>query len=315
MGGSGGGSAGSGKVSYPEYIQSTHARMLYGLDEEDYDSMGTWDFNIMDDIEAAHYNNPWEGGFFYDPSTELGELGTVVGELSTIADAFTPASDWESYVDRAITKINSDILSDDSYVDTEVEAYDEDTKDEFLRAMARFKAGYADINAVNSSAFVLGLMGLEKQRLRDIDRYRAQMKLQDHQRRIQVILAAVQSITQHYNLEMEFKLKESQMVLEDSKLSIAANQEYLEAELNIAASAAVWDLETWQYGTNVLAAASGGTTVSGPQSKGKSASQRIAGAVGGGASLGLAAAALPFGPPGWAIGAAIGAGALAGGLS
>ncbi len=62
-----------------------------------------------------------------------------------------------------------------------VRSFEDDTLGEHLRGVARFAGGMANANAVNSSAFIMGMAMIESDRTKNIGAYRANLELQLYQ--------------------------------------------------------------------------------------------------------------------------------------
>jgi len=103
--------------------------------------------------------------------------GAITGatSLQSAADAAIQA-DVSDVIDDAIGKILSDTV--DNLIDDIVEDYEEASKGTLYKSLNRFAGGMVDINAVHSSAFVIGTAIIERDFRRDVDGYRAKVKLQ-----------------------------------------------------------------------------------------------------------------------------------------
>jgi len=104
-------------------------------------------------------------------SNSLTDIDRVLSAASiNMADLLTDA--YPKALDAAATAIASTTISN------AITAYDTGQIPVHLRAIGRFAGGMADINAVQSSAFVIGLALLEQNHQNDVNKYAADLKLQ-----------------------------------------------------------------------------------------------------------------------------------------
>jgi hypothetical protein len=143
-----------------------------------------------------------------------------------------------------------------------------ESSNEIENNLARFDAGMRDINAVNSSAFVIG-------------------------RQIIGSTLMVQ--------KLQAKQQLAQLSVETRRMMIVANKEYTEADNEYQVKFAKWPLAMLQQGGNVLASISGASVVGGGADEPSKTQSAI-----GGALSGAAVGASVGGPYGAAIGGVIG---------
>lgn len=87
-----------------------------------------------------------------------------------------------------------------SFVDAAVESFEDDQMDTYLQSVNRFTGGMAEINAVQSSAFVIGLAMMEKGFTKDVARFRANLSLQIYDR---VITSFIQVFGQSLSVQTQ----------------------------------------------------------------------------------------------------------------
>ena len=149
-GSSGGGGGGSGQVDYPDYMKTIHNDWL---DNTGVDSITS---SVTDIMNAALGNSPFTGVDAYDPSTPLSDAWDAVCAFNTVVDALDHDSDWQSVIVNVADIIDNNIITD-TYITTDVAAYADVLDDQIeSEILPRFRAGMRDINAVMSSAFVIG---------------------------------------------------------------------------------------------------------------------------------------------------------------
>jgi len=245
-GGSGGGSAGSGKIEYPPYQVNMHSYALYGYD--------------LSGLAESVYSKPAGSDSIFglienaidlvDSDAKLSEEGTpqtlVIDNIVPAAGARYDIPDASSTtylggVDSYLTDLDTaiDELSDDTALDNAQAAFEINTENTYLRGLNRMSAQFADINAVNSSAFILGSAMMESSRQRTINEFRSKMDIQDRYIAIQA------------------KASRAQQELEYRKTRLVADVDEIDQHVSYAIQSEIYKLELWKYGTNALGATSG----------------------------------------------------------
>lgn len=271
-----GGGGSSGAVSYPAYMELWHTRVL--------DKSGTDVIvhSMTDIMNSAIGFSPWTGAAAYDPDIPIATMLASVGDLQTMVDLLSSGTTLDTLI--------AGIL-DESRVDDVVAEYAADF-DARLTAeiLPRFERGMQDINAVVSSAFVIGKAIIEENQDRQVAKFSADL----HNK------FAGDDALKIVALKLEYQKAASHMISEANRIKIVAKNEELEVNTKIDEEDALWDLEVFQYGANLLAGIGSGTAR--PLSKQPSKAQSAIG----GAMSGAAAGAM-FGPYGAIFGAVLGA--------
>jgi hypothetical protein len=346
----GGGS--SGKVDYPEYMKTVHGQLL------DNNGADTPSSSVVDALNSALSNSPWSGETAYDPTTPLADMWTAVCAYNTVVDSLNHTTDWLDAMDNARVEMDSNYYSDeyvanalmsfmqdigasftplinaldliltDETIVNDVDAYARHLDDEIdNNALVKFRAGMRDINAVNSSTFIIGEALILGMKGRDVAKHESSLRLENYRQRTQlisdlsgkvinlvqlkladrhernkVIVSIADQMIKSLLARVDFEKAVATISIDAKTKHIIANKEYTTENLSIAESDAKWDLELFQYPSNVLAGIGGGTGGTG-QKQPSTAQSALAGAASG------AAAGAAFGPWGAVIGGAIGAGA------
>ena len=299
MGGSGGG-GGAGVVDYPDHMKDTHYDWL----SNEGTSLLAGE-NVTAIMAAAIGASPFTGETAYDPDTDLDAIDTAVSDFNTLIDNLAHRTDWEDAIDAVLAKIDGDILSD-AYLDADIAAFTDLVDDEHYDVVEpRFESGMRDINAVVSSAFVIGKSNLVAKKNRDIAKYSSELRLKMNTQRNDMITGSVPTMLDMLIKRVSFERDHAALILEAKKIRIIAAKEQTDQDLLISEADARWDLEVFQYGANVLASIGGGTGH--PSPAGMSKAQSALGGAMAGAAIG-ATPALSGPTGGWsiAIGAAIG---------
>lgn len=260
----GGGGGGSGAVSYPAYLQGIHEDWLDGTGAD------TISQSITDVMNTAFGNSPWTAALAYDPDTDLTNLIAAPNVLQTLVTLLSTGTGLDTLV--------SNVLSA-TYVDDVVTEYAADM-DARLNAeiIPRFEAGMLDINAVSSSAFAIGRALIEQNQDRQVNKFAAELHLK----------AASDDALKLIQMKLEYQKSVSQMLAEAYRIKIVAKKEETDSNLEFDEKDALWDLEVFKYGGNLIASIGGGTS---DNAKIPSKSQSVIG----GAMSGAAAGAMMSG--------------------
>jgi hypothetical protein len=280
MGGNSGGGGGSGAVSYPGYMEDIHEDWL---DDSGGDSISESMTSVMD---AAIGNSPWTGQAAYDPDTDITAMlaaGTTMQTLVTLLSTGTTLDDLianvldEDRLDDAVDEFAADL---DARLTAEV--------------VPRFERGMQDINAVVSSAFVIGRALIEENQDRQVAKYSADLHMK----------AFSDDSIRVIQLKLEYQRAASSIIAELYRMKTAIKSDETKLNIDIDDKDARWDLEVFQYGGNLMASIGGGT--GNTKSAGVSQTQS---AVGGALSGAAAGAMIGSAFPGYgtAIGAGVGA--------
>ena len=231
-GGSSGG-GGSGEVDYPTYMKEAHGQLMYGAGEADHGNMDI--VTPMDDaVNDAISGNPYIDLSPYNPNPHLVEMANAVEDLDVFINSMESTNEIEN-------------------------------------TLAGFDGGMRDINAVNSSAFVIGRQ-----------------------------LIASTLLVQKLQAKQEL----ARFSIEARRIMIVANTEFINADNEYQVKYPKWSLDMLQRGGNILAAMSGASVVSAGSDEPSQTQSALGGALSGaamGASVG--------GVYGAAIGGVLGAAA------
>ena len=276
-GSGGGGGGGSGIVSYPAYMETWHSM---ALDDTGVDVLTTSLTAVMD---AALGSSPWTAQAAYDPDADIAAMLAGVNLSQTLVTLLSTGTTLDTLI--------SEIL-DHTRVDDAVVEYAADLDARLVaEILPRFEAGMRDINAVVSSAFVVGRALIEENQDRQVAKFSADLHYK----------AFSDDAIKVIQLKLEYQKMVSQMLVETYRIKIVAKKEENEVEMKIDEADGLWDLEVFQYGANLLASIGGGTMQ--PQGKEPSTAQSMIG----GAMSGAAAGAMISGPTGALVGGVLGA--------
>ena len=301
---SAGGGSSAGRIDFPDHMKTIHQDWL---DQTGTDSIES---SMVDAMNAALGGSPYTSMTAYDPDTPLGAMDTAVAAYNTRVDALDPDGDWETAVSAAAVKADAAVF-DDTYVLADIDAFRTKLDEQITNTvLPRFQAGLRDVNAVMSSAFVIGESIIEAMATSDITKYGTDLRIKLNLQRNDFIVKGVESILRGQAAVVESEKNVAHYTIEANRMRIAALKEKKDLENTIAVKDGRWDLETFQYGANLLASIGGGTVVPNAIDGPSNLQSAIGGALSG-AAVGSAIG----GGNGWITGGGALLGGLLGGLS
>lgn len=297
----------AGKVDFPVHMKNVHQDWL-GTDGDGAldDSISSSLVAIMNSALAA---DPFSAMTAYDPASQLTAMDAAVAAFNALVDALDHEQDWEDAVDAAVAKADGAVF-DDTHVNSDISAFG-DILDEQVEnvVLPRFQGGMRDINAVMSSAFVMGEAIIEGMRTRDVAKYGTELKIKTNIQRNDFVLKGTEAMLRDQIGRIELEKAVAHYTMESNRIRAVALKEKKDTENTIDVSDAKWELEAFQYGANLLAAIGGGTMI--PSGKGDpSKAQSMIGGALSGAAVGNSIVG-----GGWGAAAGAAAGLVAGWLS
>ncbi len=208
----GGGGAGAGAVSHSAYMENVHKDFLNHTASGSGDTTIRSIISVMNTALTAG-SSPFLGTVTYNPDTDIAANIAAIDYVRTLADALTYTTDYVTALTAASAAINNDTVDvditdldftaldvailnsptiniaslDEAILDTfnidttrvtaDVLAFSNELEDQLNNiTLPRFKAGMLSINAVMSSAFVLGESQLRAFKARDVARYDGEIR-------------------------------------------------------------------------------------------------------------------------------------------
>jgi hypothetical protein len=301
MGEAGGGSS-SGRIDFPDHMKTIHQDLLNQTGADTIES------SMIDAMNVALGGSPYSTMTAYDPTTRLAAMDTAVGAFNTRVDALDPDGEWETSVDTVVAKADADVF-DDAYILADIAAFRAKLDEKMIdTVLPRFQAGLRDVNAVMSSAFVIGEGIIEASLNSDVVKYGTDLRVKLNIQRNDFIQKGVESILRNLYAITELEKNVAHYTIEAQRMGIASLKDKKDTESTIAVKNGRWDLETFAYGGNLLAAIGGGVVV--PASTNPSSTQSAIGGALAGAAVGSAVG----GGNGWITGGGALLGGLLGGL-
>lgn len=299
MGGSGGGS--SGKVAFPEYLETIHAAMI-----------GTYtdlDTTMVEVLNEAFTTNPYDDVnlVVYSGRARIDNNGAKV--IPTMADSlaavlnkvnnYDPLTTYKSTITSVASSVDSALKIDDRIAKATT-AFSNLIEPEFAAERAKYDAQMAMIGAVLTSAFVDGKTQLNARKLEKVSSYDYDLRAKAQLHRNEIVATHTMNVTQQAFALIPLTKESYALCIEGVKLAIMNEREYTEHYKDLNFEKASWKLDAMDRGFRSLGALQGlSAFVPKTPSMGKTSSM-ISGAMSG-ASMGMAA-----GPWGAAAGGIIG---------
>ena len=278
-----GGSGGSsGKVDFPAHMKDAHKNWL---DDAGADTMT---FSVVALMNTAMTgSSPYSGYVPKDPDAAFFAPGDSLSDYTSVYEYLSNLSS-----DDLNAIFNSYITDDESRITAAVAAHSALLDDEVsTNILPKFKAGMTNINSTMSSAFPIGTALIFDSKAKKVADTDGKIRLQRLQEGGDLALRRL-------GAWVEWRKSTISLSVESSRIYLAAYGDRDDDYLEGLHKDATWDLEMYQYGTQVMASISGNAS-QGPPRKSKTASA-IGGALSG-AAMGSA-----FGAPGIIGGAGIG---------
>jgi hypothetical protein len=236
--GSGGGGGSSGKIDYPTYMKDVHSDWL--------NQTGTDVINVSmtDVMNSALSSSPFTGVDAYDPDDALRNSSDAVADFQQIVAAMDTEADWESF---------AAVAADSTAISSEIEAYNDEVDAEMEQVIIpRYQRGMQDINAVMTSSFVIGQSFIEADGIRKKAQFASKLRSGN-------LTADIDALIKLHMAKIDYQKTVTGIAIEANRIKIVAKKEQSEQDLKIDEGNAKWDLEVFQYGSNLLASISGGT--------------------------------------------------------
>jgi hypothetical protein len=211
-------------------------------------------------------------------------------------------TDVTSAMTAALTAAGTALTAMKGAVDTVdvtdlTDAYEVNIRKKYLGAISRLASGMADINAVNSSAFIFGMAAIERELLADVAQFASSLAIKvfendsvmynaafttymnsfnnafnNHlngyvnikQGRDGVAVASLNNISSLANMKIDAQLKAVTLQHQVNRDTHEAEVQEHQRQLQIDMEDALWDWKLFAFGGNLLAA-SGGAVAQPPQ--------------------------------------------------
>lgn len=252
--------------SFPSYMSFYHRQML-GIDIDTPETPAAdwadsrYDHAFITYLEdALDAGNPYLDIVSYDPDTDIMDMESSQSSLNSIASSINPTTTWGSYVDAAVAKMSTAPLSS-SDVDNAVDNFERKMMPSFARRINEMTAGMADINAVNGSAFIMGMFLLGQGMNTEVAEYRSKLDLSVADRRMALVLQGAQDMARILLLKMESQKAATAILGDFMKYKIQAKNEKIKQDIDYTVREQTWYVDLHKHGMDMLSAISGMPTV------------------------------------------------------
>lgn len=282
----------SGEIDFPTYMKIVHSDWIAQTDGNGTDPDKVTK-SMTDVINEALATNPFDSKTPYDPSDNITNVITELGNFKTVVDGMSASTDWADAVTSAVNKV-----TDATFISTVVDAYDGMLDDQLeANAIPKFNAGMRNINAVQTSAFTIGQSIMYAFKQRDVAKFQADLVLNGTK---QILTLLTDRINAKKSLLASY--------IETYRIKIVAEKEEKDSQLKITENEARWDLGVYQSGANLLASITGASAALPGQEESSTMRSAIGGALSG-AAMGSMIGGMFDGENSRMIGAGLGAAA------
>jgi hypothetical protein len=209
--------------------------------------------DYLDDALAG--GNPFSAAFSYDPSTDMLTIQDSVDAFQALVSALDPETDLGSHISLAITSADGAITT--TSIDADVDAFETASAPAFARSVNRLTSGMAEINAVNSSAFIIGMAQMENARTNELAAYRAKLASQNQHDRTVLVAQFAADIANMQGRQLDAQRAATDMQRAVSTNNIIAMKEFLAEELDLDYKDSTYEMELFSFANQTLAAGLG----------------------------------------------------------
>lgn len=301
-------------IKYAPYVESWHQTFL--------NTVHVWCTN------PAYAANPYTSAVAYDPEDDIDAMLAALNalcnallafhntsvDINVVATAYDKAVTVQDYVPRTAlqahmtameTSIDAIILNEEK-IDESVNQYSEQLQADIEeKALPIFESGMRDINAVMSSAFIIGEALIFAEKDRNVAKFSADLRLANWSDRNKAIinssaalteediklfggyLSLAESVGKFFIQGTEYKRLLTQSLVDVLRMKIVAFKEETDENLRIQDAKFKWYPMLTQYMASMIGSAGGGHAV--PAGYSSSTGSNIQTALGGvmaGASIG-----------------------------
>ena len=292
----GGGGGAAGEVKFAAYIETFHKELM---DDATADSLHT-SLSMFNAMNLALTADPYQTVNAYNPDSDFSLAQTALNTGQADYAGINPTNDISGYATSAATIWNN--INDESDVDEIVREFENESTPEFQSQLAQYSGAMADIGAVNSTAFIWGLGNLHAKRFRSVNKFRADLKTKNFEKRTDFIANAKKMMIALMGEKLKMGGQWADMQLNIAKTKIVAKNDQVKFDAEYDVKNAMWEINLVERGLKAIGAPGGGSAVI-PNEESQ-ASSAVAGGLSG-AATGFAVG----GPWGAVAGAAIGIGA------
>jgi hypothetical protein len=175
------------------------------------------------------------------------------------------------------------VLDTENQIDAAVDAFDEKQKAKLRATLNSYCGAMFDVRATDNSQFKMGLAVIYGDHKREVGEFRANLELQDRKTEAAMVMNAASEMLRLKMQQVEWRYRSAQMSADVALKRAVAGKEHVADQVAFAEADALYYLELFKYGENMLHALSGVATV--PQRLPKGASALAGMAAGSGMAI------------------------------
>lgn len=258
----------------PGYMQAAHLNMLMGYDSTlqvstndtmhniDIDtigSAGTNPFNVMAIMYQAYLNgSPYSLAAAYDPSSEFAAMEDSLARFEGVVDDIDVSSaHWDELADVVIALGDSTFGVDSTHITNATSAFQTRTDAAYYRSISRVAAGFYEANAAEGTGMLLALALLENGRQAEVNNYQAELERVNETNRGQFISSQVGDLVRMDQAKWQLEQNLHTFKYDYQNRRIIEGKEMTAEEIDFAVRDAMWDLDLFRAGVQVMQASSG----------------------------------------------------------
>jgi hypothetical protein len=285
-----GGGGTSTKTDFPDYLKEIHEEWL---------GDGGSTYSITTLLNTLRGDNPYNQQLAYDPVTELTDAWTSVSVLRTVIDAQNYVNDYASAFAAAYDASSVQSIADDA------DAFSAYLHHELLtRTLPELRFRMHELNAVDTSAYPIAQSHAYAFKARKVGDFISQAHTADLADRINSTYVGTKQILNSLMLGNGLEYSLAYLSAEAKRIELIAQKESLYEEHSLRDDESKWAIETYAYGTQLIASIHGSSLY---VVKRKEMSQAVKTTVNA-ASFAVSGAVIGsvFGPIGTIVGAVVG---------
>lgn len=151
-------------------------------------------------------------------------LDNIDAILSAIDDQINDLDhlvDWQVAINTARTVIDGTIITD-AFLNADIQSFSDIYDDNIeTNVLPKFRAGLRNVNAVHSSAFVIGEALIWAFRDRDVAKYASGLRLDMHSQRNRMIMESVELMLRNLHEKISFMIKLADINMQGVKTRVA----------------------------------------------------------------------------------------------
>lgn len=247
----------SGAIDYPDFQEDIQVDWLTGGTKATPAPSLSVTLESVMDTGLGTGGNPYQDESPYDPTFDVERGQGRFEEADALAKELSPVGDWEKFADAAAAKLDTIFVLEDE-ITNEVNNFEKNIRRRRSREISRWAGGMADINAVESSQFVIGMALREGEVTSEVNEFETKLRLEFKRSKVLAVLQGISDITRIMLFKVDSNKSMTQLQNEINRVNIIARKEQRDRQIEIDSLQATWDLEVFQYGMSMLGSLGGG---------------------------------------------------------